>query len=266
MRCLFFSTLALLFAWPATAQLSEPNERGVTFSHMHVVVADLELHKKLWVELFDAVIVEKEGYTAARIPGALIFFRTAEPTAPSDSTVLDHFGLDVQNLSAVLTKWRALGFEVDAEDTGEDSSHEAYITMPGGTRLSLGQNPDLNEVARMGHVHFSARDRDELLGWYVEVFGAFETDKNNSETSGKIPGSGLTFTEVAGSKLPTEGTAIDHIGFEIAQWDDFIEMLKSKDVEFEFGPVHIESLDLWVAFFSDPGGALVEVSHGLDNF
>ena len=63
-----------LCTYPATAQFAVPNDRGVAFGHMHLVVDDLELHKRLWPNLFGAELVEKQGYTAVRVADALIFF------------------------------------------------------------------------------------------------------------------------------------------------------------------------------------------------
>jgi len=101
---------ALFCAFPVAAQFSAPNSQGVAFSHMHVVVEDLELHKRLWPDVLGAELVEKEGFTAVRVAGGLIFFRNAEPTAPSVETAMDHFGLKVRDLAEVISKWKALGY------------------------------------------------------------------------------------------------------------------------------------------------------------
>lgn len=253
-------------ARPTTAGLASPNDRGVAFNHMHVVVAELGPHAALWPELFDAVMVEKAGYTAARLPGALIFFREAEPTSASAATIVDHFGLEVRDLSALLARWRASGHEVEADETGTHEKHTVFITIPDGIKLALSENPDLAESARMGHVHFDTSLPADLAGWYARLFGAVVRSSGSAEPVAEVPGALLRFSGSPVDKLPTEGTAIDHIGFEIENWDAFIETLEADDIEFEFGPVYVESLDIRVAFFSDPAGALVEISHGLDNF
>lgn len=266
MRHLVVSAIALLFTYPAQAQLAEPNTRGVTFCHVHLNVADRELHKKLWTELFDATLIEKEGYAAISVPGALLFLTEAEPTAPSKNTAMDHFAFRVQDLEEVLAKWRVLGNEVDSKSPGEDGFPRAYLTMPGGIRLELQEDPLLTVKTRMDHVHFFTPQNSELMAWYADIFGAIPPSESNKELAAQIPGSGLTFSKVAESRLPTDGTAIDHIGFEVEDWDAVIEMIRDEGLEFEFGPVYVESLDIWVAFFNDPSGVLVEVSHGLDKF
>ena len=255
-----------LCTYTATAQFAEPNDRGVSFGHMHVVVEDLELHKRLWPELFGADLVEKQGYTAVRVADALIFFRDAEPTATSEETVMDHFGLKVRDLEAVLSKWRALGYEVDPEKTNASGSAVAYITMPGGIRLALSEAPNQSASTAMGHVQLVTPISRELMAWYAERFGVAPVTQADSSHFASIPGSELRFEDSEKDRLPTDGTAIDHIGFEIQEWDTFVETLQEAGIQFEFGPVYIESLDLWVAFFNDPGGVLVEITHGLDHF
>lgn len=256
----------LLCTYPTAAQFAEPNDRGVSFGHMHVVVEDLELHKRLWPELFGADLVEKQGYTAVRIADALIFLRDAEPTATSVETAMDHFGLKVRDLEGVLSKWRALGYEVDSEKTNASGSAVAYVTMPGGIRLSLSEEPNQPASTAMGHVQLVTPISRELMAWYAERFGVARDTQNDGSHLASIPGSELRFEDTEKDRLPTEGTAIDHIGFEIQEWDAFVETLQEAGIQFEFGPVYIESLDLWVAFFNDPGGILVEITHGLENF
>ena len=266
MRCLVIGLVVLLCTFPATAQFAEPNDRGVSFGHMQVVVADIELHRRLWPELFDAELVEKQGYSALRVADALIYFRGAEPTAPSVETAMDHFGLKVRDLEDVLSRWRALGYEVDSEISDDSGSAVTYITMPGGVRLALEEDPDQSASTSMGHVQFVTPMRKELMAWYADRFGVAAVDQVDGSHSASIPGSELRFEDIEKKRLPTDGAAIDHIGSEVEDWEELIETLREAGIQFEFGPVYIESLDLWVAFFNDPNGALVEITHGLDEF
>src|SRR5437763_98150 len=94
----FFSTgalaLALALAVPAEAQLAPPNA-GITYGHVHLNVKDIELQKKLWVDHFGGVVVQKGTLTAVKFPNMLIAFQQREPTGSSEGTVMDHFGFRV---------------------------------------------------------------------------------------------------------------------------------------------------------------------------
>ncbi len=118
----------------------------------------------------------------------------------------------------------------------------------------------------MDYVQITTTMRGELMAWYADLFGAKAFDGGGKHHAATVPGSELRFDDAAANRLPTDGASIDHIGFEVQKWDEFVAMLRGYDIEFEFGPVYIESLELWVAFFNDPSGVLVEITNGLDHF
>src|SRR5438876_1323499 len=128
MRLLLSSVLALSIVTPAHAQLAPPNAAGITFGHVHLNVRDIEVHKKLWVEHFGGVVVQKGPLVAVKLPGMLIAFRQAEPTGGSEGTVMDHFGFKVRNLAEALQGWRAAGYQVGREFTGAEGFPNAYLT------------------------------------------------------------------------------------------------------------------------------------------
>ena len=266
MRHLLLGVGVLFSATPLQAQLAAPNEVAVTFGHMHLRVTDIGLHTELWMELFDAVAAEKGGYAAVQVPGAFIFFTEAEPTSPSLGTGIDHFGLWVRDIEEVLTQWRERGYEVDAEFRGAEGSPAAYVTMPDGARLELQEDRSLAVKATMHHVHFYTPENRDLVAWYAEVFGATPRARGNIETTADVPGTNLSFSHSDEQRPGTEGTAIDHIGFEVTDLETFAEDLVERGVTLDFGPVFIEDIDLWVAFFTDSSGVSVEVTQGMDSW
>ena len=265
MRSALLASVLILISSPGQAQLAPPNEDGVAFNHVHLSVADLDLHKALWVDMLDGVLIEKAGYAAVQIPGGLIFFTERDPTAPSVGTAMDHVGFKVRDLEAVLTWWRDQGYAVDDEWSGGEGLPQAYVTMPNGTRVELTGDSTLAGGSEMHHVHYYSPRPRELLAWYTELFGGVPRMRGTIETTADVPGTNLSFGEAA-SVMPTKGTAIDHVGFEVEDIHAFADMLRSRGVEFEVEPFHVESLDIWVAFFIDPAGTRVEVSQGLDGF
>ena len=267
MRKPFVGLLALaLTAIPTSAQLAAPNRVGVSFAHVHLSVADLDLHRSLWTELFEAELLEEAGFTAVGIRDALVFFTVREPSAPSIDSSVDHFGFTVRDMGAVLTRWRSMGYTVDREFTGPDGEAKAYITVPDGIRLELEEDPDLSAPAAMHHVHYYAVDHRGLRDWYQDLFAATPRARGAIETTADVPGTNLSFSHVDEPRLPTNGTSVDHVGFEVDDMEAFAGRLRSRGIEFEREPFLVESLGIWVAFFIDPSGTRVEVSEGLDEF
>lgn len=260
---------ALLLAHPVHAQLAEPNDAGVAFGHVHLYVQDVDLHGRLWTELFDGTLASKDRFTWVRLPGTLIFLTQEDSTTPSAGTTIDHFGLTVRDLDALLDAWRELSYEVDSTLAGPGGAPRAFITMPGGLRLELREDPDARAAAVMDHVHFYAQQNRELLEWYDDIFGAARPDSVAAGVGGapraEVPGSALVFGRSEEDRPGTEGTVINHYGFEVEDIDSFAGMLRTRGVEFKNEPFYVEVLDLWVSFIYDPAGALVEISEGLDH-
>jgi len=278
MKHLLLATVAaaLLVGRPVHAQLAEPNDAGVAFGHVHLYVEDVDLHGRLWSELFGGTLIEKDRFTAVELPGTLVFLTEEEGTTPSRGSVVDHFGLAVRDLGGLLDSWRGLAYSVDSEAAAPGGGPGAVITMPGGVRLDLREDPDIPATAVMDHVHLIASENRELFDWYTDLFGAGRLmgaaegerrDAPPDETLvAEVPGSLLVFSAAEEERPGTEGSVIDHIGFEVEDMDAFAEMLRDRGVEFVQEPFRVEVLDLWVAFFEDPAGVLVEVTEGLDRY
>ncbi len=265
-KCLLIVLITFLYTIPGQAQLAAPNEKGVTFGHIHLNVSDIELHARLWPKVFGGALVKKEALTGIKIPGVLIFFRQGEPTAPSRETVIDNIGLKVRNIDVILSEWQTLGYEVGKTFVDADNIPHAYITMPNGTMLELVEDPKLKTKAELKHIHYATPKYQELVAWYTDLFGASPQPSGEHEKKAYIPGSMLRFSKSATDRKPTVNTAIDHIGFEVEDMEKFVETLQTKEVKIELGPRYIESIDLWILFFTDPGGARFEVTQGLDNY
>lgn len=248
------------------SHFAESNDMGVTFAHMHLYVKDVALHKSLWVDLFNGVLIERAGYVAVRVPDALIFLTEKAPTAPSEGTATDHFGFVVRDLEQILTDWQKKGYDVVEENSGIDGVPTAFLTMPNGAKLALEEDSTLAVTATMNHIHLVSQQPHELMAWYVDLFGAKPEVHDDSRATAYLPGVILRFGVSEVEPMPTDKTAIDHIGLEVDDMNKFAEWLRGKGIEFVFGPKYIESLDLWVAFFPDPSGTLVEVTEGLDTY
>ena len=267
MKTLSLVLAAALLLWPSRvdAQLAPPNAAGLSFNHVHLSVADVESHKTLWTELLEGEVVERSGYVAIAVSGTLIFLTDGAPTAPSVGTAVNHVGFKVRDLEAVLDTWKGLGYEVDAEFMGGEGFPQAYVTMPNGTRVELTGDPGISGASEMHHVHFYAPDHEAHLAWWLNLLEGTRRTRGTIETTMDVPGSNLSFAQ-ADVVAPTQGTAVDHVGFEVEDIHAFADMLRSKGVEFQIEPFHVESLDIWVGFFVDPAGARIEISQGLDGF
>ncbi len=264
-RCPAVVGLLLLAPTFAVAQLAPANPAGMTFSHIHLNVTEVELHRTLLLNLLEGAVVRQGDFEAISIPGALIFLTEHAPTHPSIETTVDHVGFKVRDLEETLARWRSLGYDVDAEFVGGEGFPQAYITLPNGTRVELAGVPDLTRSSEMHHVHFYSPEHVEHLEWWVDLIDGSRTARGSIETTMDVPGTNLSFGPADGVH-PTAGTAVDHVGLEVDDIHAFADRVRRRGVEFEVEPFLIDEVGVWVAFFVDPAGVRVEVSQGLDRF
>jgi catechol-2,3-dioxygenase len=259
------AVVALMIAAPAalSAQLAPPNEAGMTYGHVHLNVTDVELHKRFWAEHFDGEVLERGSLTVIRWPSMLMLLTQRAPTGGSQGTVMDHFGFKVRDIESVLAKWRDAGYAVQSEFTGAEGHPNAYLMGPDSVRIELQEDPTLTDEVAGYHIHFFTQDYEELMTWYVDVFGVEPFVRGSIPTTANAPGMNLSFGTSQTPREPTRGKAIDHIGFEFTDLEAFVAELETKGITLDSPVREVASLGLKIAFLTDPSGVYVELTEGL---
>lgn len=255
--------LSVVFIGPAgVAQLAVPNGAGLAYGHVHLNVSDIELHKRIWVEHFGGVVVEKGPLTAIRLPNMLVALTPQAPTGGSQGSVLDHFGFKVRNIAEFLAKWRAAGYTVDSEFTGAEGQRNAYMTLPDGVRVELQEEQSLPVLVAPNHIHFFTPEFESLLAWYMDLLGLENRPRGSITTTTNVPGMNMTFGNSRNPTVGTRGRAIDHIGFEFVNLKAFCDQLVAKGIPFDVEYREIPSIGLKIAFITDPSGVYIELTEG----
>lgn len=266
MKTLLSAALVLSLAWSVRAQLAPPNAAGISYGHVHLNVKDIELHKKIWVDHFGGVVVQKGTLTAVKLPNMLIAFRQAEPTGSSEGTVMDHFGFKVRDIAAVLQGWRAAGYQVTREFTGAEGFPNAYLTGPDGLKIEVQEDKTLTVKAAPNHIHFLTPDYVKLLDWYVETFSLVKRKRGTIETTADAPGLNLSFATSRTPTVGTKGRTIDHIGFEVKNLEAFCKQLEARGVKLDVPYREVPSIGLKIAYITDPSGVYIELTEGYDKY
>ncbi len=266
MRLLLSAVALMSLVSPAYGQLAVPNAAGLTYGHVHLNVSDIELHKQLWVEHFGGVVTQKGSLVAVRLPGFLVALSPREPTGGSQGSVMDHFGFKVRNMERFLAKWRAAGYSVGREFTGAEGQLNAYVTMPDDVYVELQEDQMLPVEVSCYHIHFRTPDFEELLAWYLDVFGLEMRPRGNIPSTTNVPGMNLSFGSAGQALAPTRGRSIDHIGFELDDLEAFCEQLEEKGIEFDVEYREIDSIELKIAYLTDPSGVRIELTEGYDAY
>ena len=266
MKNLLFSILMLALATPALGQLATPNPAGLTYGHVHLNVSDMELHKRIWVEHFNGVVVEKGPLTSVRLPNMLIALTERAPTMGSRETVMDHFGFKVRDIERFLEKWAAAGYEVGRVFTGAEGQANAYVMLPDDVYVELQEDQSLHVEIMGYHVHFITPGHEDLLKWYTRVFGLEIRPRGSIAATTNTPGMNLSFASTDEERAATQGAAIDHIGFEIEDLEAFCRELEAKGIEFDVPYHEIPAIELKIAYITDPAGVRIELTEGYDEY
>lgn len=248
------------------AQLADSNESGLTYGHIHLNVPDVEEHRALWVEHFGGVSVDKGPLRAVRLENTVVIFNEAEPSAGSRETVMDHFGVKVRNIASFISKWRAAGLEVNPEFTGAEGQTNAYVMMPGGVYVELQEDQQLSKEISGYHIHFFTQNSQELLNWYTEFLGTEIRPRGSIQTTTNVPGMNLSFAETQQSRAASKGTSYDHIGFEVANLEQFCNELIERGYTLDVPYRDIPAIGLKIAFLTDPHGTYIELTEGLYDY
>jgi catechol 2,3-dioxygenase-like lactoylglutathione lyase family enzyme len=264
-----FLTVLLSLGLSAAAPAAE-----VSMGHHHLNVPDIEEATRFW-KLLGAEPVTLGDLDALKLPDLVVILRESPPTGASVGTTVNHIGVQLRDVPAMVQKLEAAGYpivtqEVLPDATGKIYFHEvqktnlAFTTAPGGTRVELFENKSLATPIANHHIHFNASQIDEMKAWYVKTFGAVPGQRGGMEAA-QLPGVNLTFSPASGSVTGTKGRALDHIGFEVDDLKAFCEHLEQAGITFDRPYTEVPRLGLSIAFFTDPWGTYIELTEGLDS-
>ena len=112
------------------AQLPAPNDAGVSLGHLHLLVADPDAQKKLWVDILGAEVTHTGTLEMLRLPGIYVVIgkaRTA-PTEGTDGSTVNHIGFLVKDLAGHQSETRC---RQNRERAGQRQRQADHGEVPG---------------------------------------------------------------------------------------------------------------------------------------
>jgi catechol 2,3-dioxygenase-like lactoylglutathione lyase family enzyme len=265
-RPFLIAAVLVAAASPARAQLSPMNAAGITYGHVHLNVSDVEVQKKLWVDTFGGVFVQKGPLMAVKFPNMLIALAAKAPTGPSQGTVMDHFGFKVRSMPEMLAALKGLGYTVQSEFTGAEGFPNAYVLGPDGLRIEMQEDKTLSARAIPNHIHFLTPEFEKLLDWYAQTFSLTKRSRGTIKTTADAGTVNLSFQTAQTPVIGTKGRAIDHIGFEVKDLAAFCKQLEAKGIKFDVPFREVPAISLKIAYITDATGVYIELTEGYDKY
>jgi catechol 2,3-dioxygenase-like lactoylglutathione lyase family enzyme len=146
-----------------------------------------------------------------------------------------------------------------------------FLLAPDGIRLEVYGEPALPTPVSMNHIHFYLIDIPAIKAWYVKAFGANPgrrpciacIAKPSMTEADDLPGVNLSFSLGNAPPAPTKGRAIDNIGFEVTNLEEFVRGLETRGIGID-GPIRmLPDTKIKVAFLTDPWGTNIELTEGI---
>ena len=270
---------SLTVATPARAQLIAAKDGPVAYGHHHINASDVAAHRKFWVDALGGtpVTIGSSPATIVKFPNVLVFLTARAATGGTKGTVVNHVGFETPNLRAAIDRLKANGFTMatraeapstysvvdDIASPPNSPNKLAFVLGPDETKVELIENT-ARPTLTMHHIHWAAPDVAAMKAWYVQMLGAKPGTRAGFEAA-DLPGVNLTFGGAAGAEVvSTKGRALDHIGFEVRNLEQFVKDLEAKGVKFDRPYTKVAALNIAIAFFTDPWGTYVELTEGLN--
>jgi catechol 2,3-dioxygenase-like lactoylglutathione lyase family enzyme len=259
MRWIF---LIAISAFPLFAQLAAPNEAGVSLGHIHMMVADPAVHKKLWVDVLGAEVAHAGTLELIKLPGMILIVGKAR-TPPSEGTegsMVNHFGFLVKSYADTKAKLTSAGLTFATDNA---ATRQLMVNFPDKIKVEFTEDPSLRVPLTMHHIHLSTPDMEKLRGWYVKTFGATPGTRGTF-LSAQFNGGQVDFRKAQQPEAATKGRSLDHIGFEVRNLEAFCKKLQADGVTLEMPYREMPQLGgLKIAFLTDPEGTRIELTEGL---
>ncbi len=231
--------------------------------HLHLMVADPEAQKKLWVGLLGAEVTHAGSLEMLKLPGIFIVVGKARtpPAEGTDGSMVNHVGFLVKSYPEIKAKLTAAGLMTESA-VDNAAGKQITVSFPEKVRVEFTEDATI-QAPVMHHIHIATPDQEKLRAWYVKTFGAKAGMRGNFQAA-MIPGGEVDFRTAKQAEAPTKGRSLDHIGFEVKNLEAFCRKLQADGITFEMAYREMPQLGgLKIAFLVDPEGTRIELTEGL---
>jgi catechol 2,3-dioxygenase-like lactoylglutathione lyase family enzyme len=191
-RTLWICCLAVGSQVLCSAQVTGPNEAGVSMGHLHLNARDVDAQTRFWTAVAGARPAKLGTVDVLELPGVIIFINKKEPTGGTAGSVVDHVGLKVRDLKGTLAKAEAASVKILSSN-----QKQAMLLAPDDIKVELTLDEAAPDAVAMHHIHFYTGDVENTRQWYVDLFGAIPGKRGPFEAA-DLPGVNLSFSKASG--------------------------------------------------------------------
>jgi catechol 2,3-dioxygenase-like lactoylglutathione lyase family enzyme len=252
----FFICATLACAVVATRPAAQARIPPIV-DHIHLIVPDQAQGVAWYQKNFGGQTI-KESPDRLMFGDTRLIFLKNEKSQPSTGSAIDHIGFSFADLDAKMKEFEAAGIKVVTPVRDVQGLFKlGFVEDPWGTRIEVVQD---SEKLGLHHIHLRAPDTAAALAWYKEKFGG-ESAKLKDRIDGLRYG-GVWLLVARGDATPSEGHAVDHIGWRTTNLNAKTAELKGQGVKFTTEPRPLTLAGGAVvnfAYVEGPAGAKIEL-------
>ena len=253
--------LALLtfFAMAISARAQAPT---LPYDHIHLSVPDQAAAVTWYEKNFGGKPFDEAPDRLMFGSTRLIFLRGAN-AGPSTGSSIDHIGFSFANLDAKMKELEAAGVKIVQQPRDVAGLFKlGFVEDPWGTRIEVVQDPDL---IGLHHIHLRASDTEQMFTWLLEKFGGERTKLKGRLDAVKYSAPNFSTMWILvqqGPSTPSEGHAVDHIGWRVADLNAKVAELKGKGVKVTSEPRPLKLANgttIYFGYVEGPAGVKIEL-------
>ena len=274
--------IALALVTVPRAQILQ-KEAPIRVSHYHLNVTSVADHKKFWVDTLGGTAGRFGNDEVVKFGDVLLILKPQKPTGGTRGTTIDHIGFAAPDVPALAQKIVAAGYQRTVGRENATSAAQGgvsavygrfeYLVGPDEVKIELVTAADAKTAPPIAHhhVHYINPQYVEMRDWYVKALDATPRTGNNTFTDyfagADLPGIGYMLNffrlEREGTLVGSAGRAIDHVGYEVRNLEEFCKKLEAKGLKLTkaYGK---DANGIATATLVDPWGTVVELTEGLE--
>lgn len=242
----------------AFALILSLSAHAAKWDHVHILVPDTKAAAEWYAKHFDGKITKSGPFDAVLFGDDLIKFRQSKPeTKGSDGSSIYHIAFSVDDVPAKRAALAQAGIKVSsrAYEMGSKGTLYALAEDPWGTRIRIIND---KSVSGFHHVHLESPDPEAAIAWYAKTFGGNATTFLGIASLHAIQyGDMWLLINKSKAPEPSTGHSIDHLGWNMEDFDELVATLKKEGTEFALQPRPAEHPTM--AYILGPDGAKIEI-------
>ena len=248
----------------ASAQLFALKDGPVVMGHIGLNSTSTAEHRKFWSTLGGTPVspFKREMFHFPNIyvsPG-----HGTNPTGGTTGTTVDHIAFRVPQLRPVLSRMAAIGYPEVGEAPQQDrQSQGAFLMGPDGIKVEVVEDTNTPYMIAVDHIHYAGPDARTMRDWYAKALNA-KPGTRGTALAAELPGVALLFQTATRPVVGTAGRVLDHVTFEVRDLAGFCERVQAGGIKLDRPHTRQTTMNLGVAFLTDPWGTSVELTEGYD--